>query len=584
MPGSLREANDQIILRQILEVQKRDNQSDLPDAEYFELFVAELALKKFGMSADEIDDGLMGGGGDGGIDAAYCFVEEQNLTQDPDLSRIPRDPTVDLFVIQTKTSTTFGEDAVIKLHDSLSVLLDLNFKQGPKDQTLYSPGLLEFFDKYRETVRSLAPKFPRTQINVIYATQGNTTSVSDGVLARLDRLRDHLTAAYDHCIAEYTLLGARELISLARSTASGPRELKFSDQLSVEGGNVCLVELRDYYYFIADTQARLRSELFTANVRDYEGDVEVNQGIRRTLASRLPVPDFWWLNNGVTIVASRVTQSGKRLMVDNPKIVNGLQTSHEIFRFFTSVADDPSVSDGRRLLVRVLESGDEATTDQIIQATNSQSRISVFALKANERVHRDIEDHFRYNGLFYERQKNFYRNQSKPRRQIVSIQFVAQAMAAVLLRTPNEARGRPTNLLRNQTTYAKVFSDVYPVNTFLKATQIVRRTEQYLRVEAPAQTQRQSTNLRFQVACYATCLILGCTTYVADDIGKIHIEVLDSEFLSKCVNDIWRIMQTISTERDWDMNQVSKNAETDAAILTCAENEFHPATSNPVSE
>ena len=48
-----------------------------------------------------------------------------------------------------------------------------------------------------------------------------------------------------------------------------------------------------------------QESLFDANVRDYEGDVAVNSGIRATLIEARHDEEFWWLNNGVTIVATK---------------------------------------------------------------------------------------------------------------------------------------------------------------------------------------------------------------------------------------------------------------------------------------
>ncbi|GAI16788.1 unnamed protein product, partial [marine sediment metagenome] len=70
----------------------------------------------------------------------------------------------------------------------------------------------------------------------------------------------------------------------------------------------------------------MRLNLFEANVRDYQGKVEVNKAIGNTLLSAYS-EDFWWLNNGVTVVASQASLSGKTLVVEDPQIVNGLQTS-----------------------------------------------------------------------------------------------------------------------------------------------------------------------------------------------------------------------------------------------------------------
>ena len=64
-------------------------------------------------------------------------------------------------------------------------------------------------------------------------------------------------------------------------------------------------------YLITCTNKKIY--IFTDNyldnqrVRDYQGHNSVNKEIGNTLVSSTP-EDFWWLNNGVTIVAEDVSQ------------------------------------------------------------------------------------------------------------------------------------------------------------------------------------------------------------------------------------------------------------------------------------
>jgi len=82
--------------------------------------------------------------------------------------------------------------------------------------------------------------------------------------------------------------------------------------------------------------------------------------------------------------------------------------------------------DERSILVRVIVTEDAESRDRIIRATNSQTDIPSASLRATDKIHRDIEDFFATRGLFYDRRKNFYKNQGKPVRKIVSIGFLAQ--------------------------------------------------------------------------------------------------------------------------------------------------------------
>ena len=95
-----------------------------------------------------------------------------------------------------------------------------------------------------------------------------------------------------------------------------------------------LFKLPDFYCFITDHDV-LREYMFEANVRDHAPDVKVNKGIRATLTGP-ENDDFWWLNNGITILASGVYYNDGALQVTDPMIVNGLQTSYEVFNHFVA--------------------------------------------------------------------------------------------------------------------------------------------------------------------------------------------------------------------------------------------------------
>lgn len=137
--------------------------------------------------------------------------------------------------------------------------------------------------------------------------------------------------------------------------------------------------------------------------------------------------EFWWLNNGVTILAGKCYVAGSKLVVERPEVVNGLQTSHEIFQFFK---DQPEKVDGRNVLIRVIVPPDEQTRTKIIRATNSQTPISEVSLHATDPIHFDIEEKLKLYQLFYERRKGEYRELRKPVDQIVSIQTLARAVMA----------------------------------------------------------------------------------------------------------------------------------------------------------
>jgi hypothetical protein len=254
--------------------------------------------------------------------------------------------------------------------------------------------------------------------------------------------------------------------------------------------------LKDFWKFITDDTGKLRRNIFESNVRDYQGTNAVNDDIQETLKNG-GSEDFWWLNNGVTVLASLPgTLSGKTLTLEDPQIVNGLQTSTEIFKFFAANHKD----DERTILVRVIAADTADSQDKIIKATNSQTSIPPASLHATEKVHRDIEQFLKSFGLFYDRRKNFYKNEGKGIDKIISIPFLAQAVMAVALKRPDTARARPSSLLKDDENYKMVFSEDHALQLYAVCALIMKRVDAHLRLERVGLNRKDQTNLRFYVA------------------------------------------------------------------------------------
>ena len=98
--------NVQILLASLIEqeFQNNDNYSSMSD--YFEFFSASQILKNQGLSDDEVDNGIVGKGLDGGCDSIYLFLN--NLLITPDVVEhisAPKDSILEMIIIQSKKTT-----------------------------------------------------------------------------------------------------------------------------------------------------------------------------------------------------------------------------------------------------------------------------------------------------------------------------------------------------------------------------------------------------------------------------------------------------------------------------------------------
>ena len=389
----------------------------MSESEYFEFFTAEQILKDFDLSYDELALGIVGGGNDGGIDSLYCFVNGELVMEDTDLSVFKKDITIDLVIIQSKRSPGFSEAALDKLYSTTGDLLDLS-KPIQDLSVTYNSQLLDVVTRFRGVYESLASKFPNLRIGYHYATLGLT--INPKVELKAEAIKNLVGKLFSASETSFEFVGASRLLELARRTPTTTFALTLAESpISATGavGFMCLVRLEDYYNFITDENGNLLRMIFEANVRDYQGDIQVNAGIQESLRGDR-AEDFWWLNNGVTIVASQATQSGKAITIENPNIVNGLQTSTEIYKYYK---DSNTDGDERNVQVKIVVPEIVQSRDRIIKATNSQTHIPGASLRATEKIHRDIEEYLNPYQIYYDRRKNFYKNEGKPIDKIISI-------------------------------------------------------------------------------------------------------------------------------------------------------------------
>jgi hypothetical protein len=120
--------NDSITLENILSKAKLSFPTSAKDSEFFELFTADQILKDYELSYEEILAGIVGSSLDGGIDAAYVFVNGMLIQEDTILESIgsfKKDVTLEFVAIQSKTTPGFSEEAVHKLTASFGELFDL---------------------------------------------------------------------------------------------------------------------------------------------------------------------------------------------------------------------------------------------------------------------------------------------------------------------------------------------------------------------------------------------------------------------------------------------------------------------------
>lgn len=281
---------------------------------FFEIFAAEQILKDFDLTDEEIEYGQVGGGNDGGLDSVYFLVNRQLVMDDTEIS--PKTVTrADLFFIQATREQSFNEGRVANLNLLTEDFLDFSRGIGELKGT-YNPDVISAMTTFKDKYQALFAYSHELSISYRYISKGETRTINTGLNKQSDRVQEKVKQLFPNATVSFSFIGAAELLDLTNKQPQKSYPLEYSEIISPGEGRawVCLVPLVAYYKFIIDDNNEMRNELFEGNVRDWAGDVIVNEAIRETLENGTPDEDFWWLNNGITILASSASSQGGHML------------------------------------------------------------------------------------------------------------------------------------------------------------------------------------------------------------------------------------------------------------------------------
>lgn len=416
----------------------------------FVLLVAKSAL---GLEDDEALDGIVDGGNDFGVDAIY--YDE------------PIDGEISVTLIQGKYknnldgTSNFPETGITKIISAITSLFDPNIKLTLNDR----------LQKRVEEIRSFVASGAIPRINAIAANNGiSWNSISE----------NHITESrkYFGDQVDWRHIGPDELLSLLQAQKRIDSQLQLVGQAVVEQfdfrrvlvGRMSVLEL-------ARLVEQFGDRLLERNIRRYLGlsGNRVNEAVADTLRDAEQRKNFYFYNNGITIICSQfrhnaLQQQSWQVQVSGLQIVNGGQTSKTIHQMEKDLGPDISSA---QVLVRIYElpSEDDDLVSSITYATNSQNPVDLRDLKANDKIQKKLAESINSLGFSY-RPKREDRPVSSNE---LTSAVVAESILAIWRRRPHQARfsgGKHFGAL-----YDTIFSPDLNGSQAVIAALIMRQTE-----------------------------------------------------------------------------------------------------------
>lgn len=279
--------------------------------------------------------------------------------------------------------------------------------------------------------------------------------------------------------------------------------------------------------------------LFHSNIRNYLKGTKINQGIKTTLKEELN--NFWYYNNGVTIVCDEYTFSKGMVGLTAPQIVNGCQTAKtlaEHFKKMTTAEINSLNLDGHLLvkIIRTKKSADESTKkelrDKITRYTNSQNAVRGLDFYALDTFQRDLKVLFNKYGYYYEIQRGSFITEStsvqksyqgyeiynylldpvkSSKKYVLPAKEVIQSFTAAIKQMPNVAYGRANELTPLGGQWEKIINDEtkkLPFEHFLFPYLVLKYAKEELNYKAGPNDFRKNAAFLFVSTFYLFLLTL----------------------------------------------------------------------------
>lgn len=354
------------------------------------------------------------GGNDGGFDAAY--IEEA------------QDSQLNVVLFQSKYSrklnndSNFPSNAVEKAVNTVKCVFDPDAH-------------IQLNEKSREKVNEI-----RSFILDGHIPYVTFVMLNNGLTWNQDG-QNHIDNAFGNQEqVTFVHFSHKDILNYINRSASIETQINFSGKATQEDFNykrVILgrVSVNEIYQLMDEFGDRLLEK----NIRRYLGKNAVNEQISQTLLSDNKRQNFFFFNNGITMICEKFAYNGLQekdwnVKIKRLQIINGGQTCKTIYQTLKThqEIDFSQVY----ILVRLYEvNDDEDIVQDITYATNSQNPVDFRDLKSNDEIQILLETSAKELGYVYKRKRDNLGNAN-----VIPSTVAAEAVFAVWRGKPHLAK------------------------------------------------------------------------------------------------------------------------------------------------
>lgn len=413
------------------------------------------------------------------------------------------------ILINSKFTDSFNINAPVKFYDEIRTFCDAFQNSDVRSaylrtiRTGFRQEYKNFFNAYDDGAADLYfITNHRKNVKQYEAIQNNNVHVL--------HLEDILLYMIDNI--EGAMPRTRDLILTEINQVLSPTQ---NDTNNV-ATSIVFAKLSDFVKYMKDDPYQL---LFSRNIRLDLSETDVNKEIKKTFEKQ--PEEFAFSNNGITMICEKHTHSSGRgqLSIVNPRVVNGAQTLHSVFRATAQ-------SNQARVMVKIIEiqpprddffdkdiNKRKEIINKISLRTNRQNSILRSDLVANDEVHHQIALYFHRKNYYYERRRNEWKIRKMDLQSVgidkgPTLQNLIQLGACYFADTIGPAKARSgVKHLFDEPHYSKIIT--LKPNMFYTLFQIHKMISQSAARVASSTSKRNKTMFKYVIFVMVSLFIKG---------------------------------------------------------------------------
>lgn len=400
-----------------------------------------------------------------GIDGIVIIVNNRLVSEEADLGKFGPTEAIQIKIgfIQSTTKNSFDEQKFSAFTDEV-----VKFLTGSVDIEPYST----IYKKLLDDSGSFIDRIQDTPHISLFFLSARTSHIlgEDKISAERTKITSRNEIENKCVLDKIHVLQKDEIKSeYEKISKFHTIQLKFENSIplsSVENVELSLLatlKFSELKKLILTSDKNLKEKLFVENVRNYIGSTPVNVDIKKTLDSASERSYFPFLNNGLAIICDKIERhpvKDKEFTLNFPRIINGCQTTNELFKKYKESADENSI-DNIEVVAKIVSTNNNSLKKMIIYAANNQNSIDKDLQSLNE-FHERIETYFlgkeeKDFHLYFERLRGQHVNVVPPYSR-VNIEVLARVFISVFLRKPHEMKSNAISVIEKFQKEGKIFN------------------------------------------------------------------------------------------------------------------------------